>query len=78
MELKQISLTLPENLFHAAKKYYEEFGYRNLQEFILDLLRKRVVMENLEQYYKIEARMKKGVGIKRFSQKGAAQYLRGL
>ena len=45
MNQKQISLTIPENLFEASKEYYEELGYRNLQEFILDLIRKKVIIE---------------------------------
>ncbi len=76
--LKQISLTIPDVLFEASQEYYQEYGYRNLQEFILDLIRKKVVMENIEKYKEIEERMKRGVGIKKFDQKEAVKYLRGL
>ena len=75
---KQISLTMPEILFEASKEYYQLLGYKNLQEFILDLLRKKVIVENIERYREIEERMKKGKGVKKFDQKGAVKYLRGL
>lgn len=78
MELKQISLTMPEALFEASKEYYEGFGYRNLQEFILDLIRRKVVLENIMRYKEIEKRMKKGIGVKRFKQKDAIKYLKEL
>ncbi len=78
MHLKQISLTIPDMLFAASKEYYEEYGYRNLQEFILDLLRKKVVMDNLERYKEIEERMKRGISVKRFDKNGAVKYLKEL
>jgi len=78
MEQKQISLTMPEQLFAASKEYSEEYGYRNLQEFIVDLIRKRVLLENAERYREIEERMKKGVDVKRLNQKEAVKYLKGL
>ena len=78
MNMKQISLTIPQNLIEASREYYEQLGYRNLQEFILDLIRKKVVIENIERYNKIEERMKKGIGVKKFNQKNAVRYLRGL
>ncbi len=78
MGLKQISLTMPKNLFDASKDYSEEFGYRNLQEFIVDLVRRKVILENIERYKGIEERMKKGIGVKKFSQKDAVKYLKSL
>lgn len=78
MAQKQISLTMPDTLFEASKDYYEELGYRNLQEFILDLLRRKVVMENIERYKEIEERMNKGIGVKRFNQKDSVKYLKSL
>jgi metal-responsive CopG/Arc/MetJ family transcriptional regulator len=65
MALKQISLTLPENLLNATKDYSKEFGYRNVQEFILELVRNRVLYENVERYQKIEQEMKKGKNVKK-------------
>ena len=76
--MKQISLTIPQSLIEASREYYEQMGYRNLQEFILDLIRKKVVIENIERYKEIEERMKKGIGVKKFNQKNAVRYLRGL
>lgn len=78
MSLKQISLTMPENLFQASREYSQEFGYKNIQELILDLIRRRVILESIERYEQIEERMKKGIGVKKFNQKGAVKYLKGL
>jgi metal-responsive CopG/Arc/MetJ family transcriptional regulator len=78
MALKQISLTLPENLLNATKDYSKEFGYRNVQEFILELVRNRVLYENVERYQKIEKEMKAGKKVKKFNQKDAVKYLKSL
>jgi metal-responsive CopG/Arc/MetJ family transcriptional regulator len=78
MTLKQISLTLPENLLNATKDYSKEFGYRNVQEFILELVRNRVLYENVERYQKIEQDMKAGKKVKKFNQKDAVKYLKSL
>ena len=75
---KQISLTIPDVLFETSKEYYLDLGYKNFQEFILDLVRKKVILENVERYKTIEKRMKKGVGVKKFNKKDAVRYLRGL
>jgi len=75
---KQINLTIPESLFNASREYYKELGYINLQEFILDLIRKKVILENIERYKEIEERMKRGVGVKRFNQSDSVRYLKGL
>ncbi len=78
MTLKQISLTIPENLLKASKEYSKEFGYRNLQEFILELIRKKVFFERMERYQKIENDMIRGKNVKKFNQKDAVEYLKSL
>ena len=78
MGLKQISLTMPENLLQASREYSEQFGYKNVQEFILDLVRDNVMLQNIERYRKIDGRMKKGLGVKKFSQKGAVKYIKEM
>jgi len=78
MTLKQISLTLPENLLNASKEYSKEFGYKNLQEFILELIRKKVFFERVERYQIIESDMIRGKNVKKFSQEDAAEYLKSL
>jgi metal-responsive CopG/Arc/MetJ family transcriptional regulator len=78
MTLKQISLTMPENLLKASKEYSKEFGYRNLQEFILELIRKKVFFERMERYQKIENDMIRGKNVKKFNQKDAVEYLKSL
>ena len=78
MALKQISLAMPENLLQASRNYSEQFGYKNVQEFILDLVRDKVVLQNIERYRKIDERMTKGIGVKKFSQKGAVSHIKEL
>ena len=78
MTLKQISLTIPENLLKASKEYSKEFGYRNIQEFILELIRKKVFFEKIERYQKIEREMIEGKKVKKFNQKDAIDYLESL
>jgi len=78
MTLKQISLSIPENLLKASKKHSEEFGYRNIQEFILELIRKKVFLEKVERYQRIEKDMKKGKNVKKFNQKDSVEYLESL
>ena len=78
MTLKQISLSIPENLLKASKKHSEEFGYKNIQEFILELIRKKVFFEKLERYQRMEKDMKKGKNVKKFNQNDAVEYLESL
>lgn len=78
MALKQISLTIPENLLKASKEYSKEFGYRNIQEFILELIRKKVFFEKLDRYPRIEKEMISGKNVKKFNQKDAVDYLENL
>lgn len=72
--MKQISLTMPQTLFEASKEYTEEFGYRTIQEFILDIVRKKLMIERLTRYREIEKKMKQGK-VKKLSQKDAEKYL---
>jgi metal-responsive CopG/Arc/MetJ family transcriptional regulator len=78
MTLKQISLTIPENLLKASKEYSKEFGYRNIQEFILELIRRKVFFEKIERYQKIEREMIEGKKVKKFNRKDAIDYLESL
>jgi len=78
MTLKQISLTIPENLLKASREYSKEFGYRNIQEFILELIRKKVFFEKIERYQKIEKEMIEGKKVKKFNQKDAIDYIESL
>ncbi len=75
MSLKQISLSIPEGLFKASKEYSKVYGYKNIQEIILELLRQRVFFENNERYEQIEKSMKKS---KTFSQEEAIKHIKGL
>jgi len=78
MTLKQISLSIPENLLKVSKEYSKEFGYRNVQEFILAIIRKKVFFERVEKYQEIERDMMHGKNVKKFNQKDAVEYLKSL
>ena len=73
---KQISLTMSDTLHTESKKRAEELGYRSLQEYLLELSRRELFMMNIEKYKAIEARMKKGVGVKKMTQKEALEYIK--
>lgn len=76
MEVKQISLTVPESLFRASQKYTEEFGYRNMQELILELMRERMLAEKIARYKAVEEGMK-GKS-RKLTKAQALEYLKGL
>ncbi|MBN1860205.1 MAG: hypothetical protein JW840_01955 [Candidatus Thermoplasmatota archaeon] len=78
MTLKQISLSIPEKLLKETKNYTKEYGYRNVQELILELVRDRVLNEKIERYQRIEHDMQQGKKVKKFSQKEAVEYLKSL
>ena len=78
MALKQISLSMPEKLLNASKQYTKEMGYKNVQEFILDLVRRKVILENIDRYKAIENKMKQGKDVKKLSQKDAVEYLKSF
>lgn len=76
--MRQISLTMPEVLFKSSMEQSRGLGYRNLQEFILELVRQRVLLQNIERWRSIEERMKRGVGVHRMRQSDALRYLESL
>jgi metal-responsive CopG/Arc/MetJ family transcriptional regulator len=78
MTLKQISLSMPENLFKASQDYTKQLGYRNLQEFILELIRKKVILDNVDRYKNIEEDMINGKNVKKLKQKEALNYLKNF
>ena len=73
--MKQISLSLPENLFNLSKEHSNEYGFRSVQEFIVDLVRNKVIVEKAERYKAIENRMKQGKGVKSMTPEEAKEYL---
>ena len=58
-------------MLHMAQKDYTS-------EIVLDLVRDKVVLQNIERYRKIDERMRKGLGVKKFSQKSAVKYIKEL
>ncbi|MCD6522284.1 MAG: hypothetical protein J7K68_00915 [Candidatus Diapherotrites archaeon] len=76
MALKQISVTMPMNLFKASKEYSQEHGYKNIQEFILDVIRKKIMAKRIARYEKIEAQIDREA--RAMSKKEAIAYLEGL
>ena len=43
----QINLRLPAKLQSATEQYVENYGYRNIQELILDAIRDKIFRENI-------------------------------
>jgi len=75
MKTEQISLTVPNVLYKESKEYVKEYGYKNVQELVLDLLRQKVVLEKIERYGRIDKELNKQKGM---NQKDAIKYLKGL
>ena len=69
--VRQINLKMPERLLEESSKYVEEYGYRNLQDLILELLRNKVLVE---RYKGIERKMDG----KRMEKAEALEYVEGL
>lgn len=44
--MKQINLKLPENLVIAAKRYVDNFGFRNIQDLAAEAIREKVFEKN--------------------------------
>ena len=42
----QVNIRLPDKLQSAAEQYIENYGYRNLQELILEAVRDKIFREN--------------------------------
>jgi hypothetical protein len=42
----QINIRLPPKLQSAAEQYTENYGYRNIQEFILEAIRDKIFRDN--------------------------------
>lgn len=74
-----INLAMPELLFEASKEHSKQYGYRTIQEFILELVRQEVIMKDVQRLKKIEEKMDKGIGSKEFkTQQEAIDYLKSL
>ena len=41
-QTKQINLKIPKSLFVIAKKYVDEYGFRNIQDFALESMREKI------------------------------------
>ena len=76
MKSTQISLVLPTDLHQEARSYSGDLGFRSVQEFILDALRRRVVQERRLRL--IEERMRRGKGVRSFSQEEARKFLESI
>ena len=50
MEAKQVNIAVPLKLYSKIEDYVKEYGYRNTQDLFLDLVRQKVVFENLENH----------------------------
>ncbi|MBI1974211.1 hypothetical protein HYS54_05340 [Candidatus Micrarchaeota archaeon] len=75
MGVNQISLAIPQQLYAESKNYYMEYGYKNLQELLLDLLRQRVLFDKIRRYRQLELGLE---GKKGMSQEEAIRKLEAL
>lgn len=48
MEAKQVNISVPNKLYSKIEEYVEEYGYRNAQDLFLDLIRRKVIFENVD------------------------------
>ena len=46
MDIKQINLKMPANLYSAAESYVQNFGFRNIQELIAESIREKIFEKN--------------------------------
>ena len=44
--MKQINLKIPVNLFNAAQRYVESFGFRNIQDLATESIREKIFEKN--------------------------------
>ena len=44
--MHQINLKIPENLLVAAQNYVENFGFRNIQDLVLESMREKIFERN--------------------------------
>lgn len=44
--MKQINLKLPDNLFSAAQRHVDNFGFRNIQDLATESIREKVFEKN--------------------------------
>lgn len=42
MATKQVNLKVPENLFASAESFAENYGYRSIQELIMESIREKI------------------------------------
>ena len=49
MAIKQVNLTLPQNLLEKAESYAEEYGFRNIQELATEALREKVFEDEYDE-----------------------------
>ncbi len=44
--MQQINLKIPDNLLQAAKRYVDNFGFRNIQDLALESMREKIFERN--------------------------------
>ena len=44
--MQQINLKIPESLLTAAQSYIENFGFRNIQDLVLESMREKIFERN--------------------------------
>ena len=49
MDTKQVNVAVPLALYSKIEKYIKEYGYRNAQDLFLELARKRVIFDDIDE-----------------------------
>ena len=48
MKTKQVNIAVPIKLYEKIQEHIEEYGYINAQDLFLDLARKKVIIDNVD------------------------------
>lgn len=48
MKTKQVNIAVPIKLYEKIQEHIEDYGYRNAQDLFLDLARRKVIDENVD------------------------------
>lgn len=77
--MRQISVSLPDLVYKEGRKYAKKFGYRNIQDVMVDLLRRNLFGDEVAEYRQISKEMSAGKNVVRFeTKKDALEFLEAI
>jgi len=77
--MRQISVSIPDLVYKEGSKYAKKFGYRNVQEVMVDLLRRNLFGNEVAEYKRISKEMRDGKNVVRFeTKKDALEFLEAI